>query len=96
MQEIKLSFYLKVYITLDSASMGFVADGSKRRCEESRYMDGRISLSLDHWNRVLSLASRLTDDTLYWSRLEQDGWSSAWDGGFCYAVKFNMKFVTLS
>jgi len=49
MQEIKLSFYLKVYnITLDSASMGFVADGSKRRCEESRYMDGRISLSLDH------------------------------------------------
>jgi len=53
MQEIKLSFYLKVYnITLDSASMGFMADGSKRRCEESRYMDGCISLSLDH--RIVS------------------------------------------
>ncbi len=40
MNEIKCRFYLKVYITLDSVSMGFVADGSKRRCEEeSRYRD---------------------------------------------------------
>lgn len=73
MQEIKLSFYLKVYITLDSASMGFVADGSKRRCEGVPF-HGRTHLSFARsLNRVLSLASRLTDDTLYWSRLERDG-----------------------